>query len=175
MPRAGAPALVLLVSLCVSLSKISSSTRSPERGKPAAKIRGLPPHFQISKEVFSGPSPEKGENRSNIAASVPESGCKSTRLRETGKTNGGLFSGNGQNKWGTFLKKFPDARRRRLQYSGLKKRQGRRKGRGRGREDTLLYNIRGKGPAQADRETSARKRQDRGRETGTPLTQRGRT
>ena len=133
MPRAGAPALVLLVSLCVSLSKISSSTRSPERGKSAAKIRSLPPHFQISKEVFFRAAPGKGENRSNIAASVPESGCKSTRLRETGKTNGGLF-----------LKVFSSARRKRLQYSGLKKRQGQRKGRGRGREDTLLYNIRGK-------------------------------
>ena len=106
----------------------------PGTGKTGCKDKKFTatlPNFQGS--FFSGPRPEKGENRSNIAASVPESGCKSTRLRETGKTNGGLF-----------LKVFSSARRKRLQYSELKKRKGRRKGRGGGREDTLLYNIRGK-------------------------------
>ena len=118
----------------------------PGTGKTDCKDKGFTatlPNFQGS--FFSGPSPKKGENRSNIAASVPESGCKSTRLRETGKTNGGLF-----------LKKFPDARRKRLQYSGLKKRQGRRKGRGRGREYTLLYKN-GKKTGRRRREITAKR------------------
>ena len=101
---------------------------------------------------------------------------KHRRLRSRKRVQKYTLAGNGQNKWGTFFeKKFPNKRRKQLQYSGLKKRQGQRKGRGRERKDTLLYNIRGKGAAQEDRETSARERQAQEQETGTPLTQRGRT
>ena len=67
----------------------------PGTGKTGCKDKKFTatlPNFQGS--FFSGPSPEKGENRSNI--------------RSRKRVQKYTLAGNGQNKWGTFFEKISE-------------------------------------------------------------------